>query len=171
MSRYVVDTNVPIVANGVPDRANGGRSPALACRVAAVQFLQKLLSNGTIVLDLEGMVQAEYHRHLKPRGEPGVGDRFYLEVLRSSPSRVERVSLPLSSNGEYLEFPNDAALSTFDPSDRKFVALSHKTKAPIVVTIDRGWVRHNVTLATHGVTVEFLCGTDRAAWFDTSLQV
>ena len=55
------------------------------CRLAAVEFLQEVLVRGCVVLDLAGEIEAEYHRYLSPRGQPGVGDRFYLEVLNSAP--------------------------------------------------------------------------------------
>ena len=59
----VVDTNVPIVANGAPDR--GGRRPALSCRAAAIQFLMDVLASRRVLLDLEGEIQKEYRRHLR----------------------------------------------------------------------------------------------------------
>ena len=79
MKRCTVDTNVPIVANGLPDVSNGGKTASIDCRIAAVEFLQAVMKTGLILLDVDGAIQAEYHRHLNPRGQPGVGDRFYLE--------------------------------------------------------------------------------------------
>ncbi|SRR6266851_3589785 len=81
MTRFTVDTNVPIVANGSPDPKDQAYSPSPRCRLAAVEFLQDLLRRGCVILDLAGEIQTEYHRYLSPRGQPGVGDRFYLAVL------------------------------------------------------------------------------------------
>jgi hypothetical protein len=81
MSRCVVDTNVPIVANGSAD-PNDARPPSVACRIAAVTFLQELVKAGTVLLDLEGLIQEEYRRYLSPRGQPGVGDRFYQVISK-----------------------------------------------------------------------------------------
>lgn len=56
--QYAVDTNVPIVANGRSD--NGEHLPSIACRLAAIEFLESLLTGGVVLLDLEGEIQAEY---------------------------------------------------------------------------------------------------------------
>jgi hypothetical protein len=75
------------------------------CRLAAIEFLQEVLVRGCVVLDLAGEIEAEYHGYLSPRGQPGVGDRFYLEVLNSAPGRIERVPLLRDDAGEYQDFP------------------------------------------------------------------
>ena len=51
------------------------------------------MTQGRIILDFGGEIQAEYLRHLNPHGQPGVGDRFLQVVLNSAPTRVERVEL------------------------------------------------------------------------------
>ena len=91
MSRYVVDTNVPIVANGRPNPDDSG-VPSNACRIAAIEFLVDTLESGKVLLDQAGEIQAEYRRYLNPRGQPGVGDRFYLEVLNSAPKKSSALS-------------------------------------------------------------------------------
>ena len=70
MRRVVVDTNVPIVANGRPDPSNGGRTPAPTCRLAAIDFLEETLARRRVLLDLAGEIQGEYRRYLNPRGQP-----------------------------------------------------------------------------------------------------
>ncbi|GIL02810.1 MAG: hypothetical protein BroJett030_27090 [Alphaproteobacteria bacterium] len=164
MNRYVVDTNVPIVANGVagPDHA---RLPSISCRIRAVDFLRRLLGAGTILLDLEGLIQQEYRRHLSPRGQPGVGDRFYREVLNSAPNRVQRVHLPRRPDGEYVDLPQSLIDKDFDPSDRKFAALARREKVPVVNATDSDWLDHARTLADEGILVENLCGSNREHWF------
>jgi hypothetical protein len=134
MSRFVVDTNLPVVANG--RSTPGDRSVAIDCRLAAIEFLNILLRDHCLVLDLAGEIQGEYRAHLEPRGEPGVGDRFYLEVLNSRPGRVERVDLGKTDGGDYAAFPTDPELSRFDRSDRKFVALSCQLKVPVAHAVD-----------------------------------
>jgi hypothetical protein len=57
MSRWVVDTNVPVVANGGSDKAGNFTAPSVSCRVAAVTFLQSLLKSGVILLDIDGEIQ------------------------------------------------------------------------------------------------------------------
>ena len=164
MSRCVVDTNVAIVANGRPDPEDP-RPPTIPCRIAAVTFLSGLLKNGTVLLDVEGAIQAEYRRHLNPRGAPGVGDRFYQEVLHSSPNLVERVSLPKRPDGEYGDLPQALIDAGFDPSDRKFAALAHKEGVAVHNATDSDWINDAIALAAEGILVENLCGCDTNLWF------
>lgn len=164
--RCTVDTNVPVVANGHSDSADGGRTPTIDCRLASIEFLKGLLNGGKIVLDLEGEIQGEYHRNLNLRGQPGVGDRFYLAVINSAPRLVERVSLPKQGNGEYDDFPNDPALNLFHQDDRKFAALSRKERIPVVNATDSDWVNYKGALERNGVSIKFICGCDPARWFD-----
>lgn len=159
MMRRVVDTNVPIIANGRNTNAS------IRCRLAALEFLNKLMAGGRTILDLGGEIQAEYHRHLNPRGQPGVGDRFYQMILNSAPSRVERVDLPKDeATGEYSDFPNDPALAGFDPSDRKFAAAAKRSGAAVANAIDADWTRYNQALRANGITVHFVCGHDVRKW-------
>ena len=164
MSRCVVDTNVAIVANGRPD-PDDRRPPSIACRIAAVTFLSKVVNKGTVLLDVEGAIQDEYRRHLNPRGAPGVGDRFYQVVLHSSPNLVERVILPKKINGEYEDLPQSLIVAGFDPSDRKFAALARREGVPVHNATDSDWIEHAPALAAEGVQVVNLCGCDANGWF------
>lgn len=160
MMRRVVDTNVPIVANGRETNAS------VDCRLAAVEFLNLLRVGGKVVLDLGGEIQEEYHRYLNPRGQPGVGDRFYLMILNSAPSRVERIDLPRNSlTGEFEDFPQAPALAGFDPSDRKFAAAARRLGIPVANATDAGWLDYYSALKAHGIEVEFVCDRDAAKWF------
>jgi len=165
VKRWVVDTNVPIVANGRMDGSGGSLKPSVSCQLAAIGFLESLLRSGRILLDAAGEIQEEYHRHLSPRGQPGVGDRFYQEVLRSSLKRVERIDLPKDMSGSFVDFPGDPTLATFDLSDRKFAALGFRAKAPVAVATDRGWVNARAALTAHGLDIRFLCGERKDGWF------
>lgn len=164
MIRCVVDTNVPIVANGYLD-ASDSRAPAIACRIAAVQFLQELASEGRIVLDLAGDMQAEYRRYLNPAGQPGVGDRFYQIVLHSAPHLVERVDLPRRADGEYVSLPQSLIDAGFDPSDRKFAAMARQEGIPVYNSTDSDWIEAGAVLAEEAIEVEQLCGHDMTKWF------
>lgn len=55
MSWCVVDTNVPIVANGRPD-PDDESTPSLECREAALRYLIDLISTGKILVDLAGEI-------------------------------------------------------------------------------------------------------------------
>lgn len=164
MSRSVVDTNVAIVANGRPDPEDP-RPPSIPCRRAAVTFLSELVKNGTVILDVEGAIQAEYRNRLNPTGAPGVGDRFYQEVLHSSPHLVERVDLPKRPDGDYEDLPQSLIDAGFDPSDRKFAALACKEGVPVHNAIDSDWIEHSIILDAEGIQVTNLCGCDKDSWF------
>ena len=164
MSRYVVDTNVPIVANGRPDPKDM-EPPSVFCRIAAVKFLQELLTSGKVLIDLAGEIQAEYRTYLRPSGQPGVGDRFYHAVLNSAPHLVERIELPKRDDGEYADLPQALIDANFDRSDRKFAALGRREQAPVINAIDSDWLNHRATLDDNGICVKFVCGCDETKWF------
>lgn len=166
MRRCAVDTNVPIVANGRVDPTESSPPPSLECRLQAVSRLKQVLAEGTILLDTAGEIQGEYRRHLRPSGQPGVGDRFYQEVINSLPGRVERVDLPRHASGEYEDFPVDPALAGFDLSDRKFAALGRRERVPVVTATDSDWLDHRDALEANGVQIEFVCGCERDDWFE-----
>lgn len=164
MSRCVVDTNVAVVANG---RSNPSepRPPTVACRKRAVALLMEVVSKGTVLLDADGAIQSEYRRHLNPSGSPGVGDRFYQEVLHSSPRLIARVSLPKRPDGEYADLPDTLVNSSFDQSDRKFAALAKREGVPVYNATDSDWIEHGALLSAGGIDVQNLCGCDITLWF------
>ena len=155
--KYVVDTNVPIVANGL----NTNASPS--CRLAAIDFLEELINKGILVLDLAGEIEAEYARHLS-HGQPGVGNRFIQAFLTTAANRVERYDVPKERNGSYKNYPRGSSLKKFDMSDRKFVALSVVSNAPVANAVDSDWLECLDALKANGVVVRFICGNDRSKW-------
>jgi hypothetical protein len=153
--KYVVDTNVLVVANGRALHATP------SCVSASVQMLGILERKGTIVLDDEWHILGEYGKTLgNNRQQPGVGDAFLKWVLtnQANPGRCEQVHITPRGNS-FAEFPNDPALQGFDPSDHKFVAVScaHPEHPPILNAVDSDWDDFRQALAFHGVTVEQLC--------------
>lgn len=160
MPKYVIDTNVPIVANGDSERVTIG------CRLAAVQLLQRAVDKGMIFLDSAGAIQDEYRRYLNPRGEPGVGDRFYLEVINSDPKKVARIDVEKGNNGQYTDLSEEIIASAFDQGDRVFAAVARKSKAKVYNTVDTDWVEHRAVIEKCGVPIVFLCGPDPVAWRD-----
>ena len=158
--RRVVDTNVPIVANGI------GTNASIDCRLAAVEFLNILIEKGKTILDFGGEIQSEYRNYLNPNGQPGVGDRFYQMILSSAPARVERIELPKDAvTGDFIDFPNDPALAAFDRSDRKFAAAARKTGLSVANATDSDWAIHKAALGKNGIAVDFICGCDQTKWF------
>ncbi|MFN4284222.1 MAG: hypothetical protein ACK4NA_16445 [Alphaproteobacteria bacterium] len=153
MKRRVVDSNVPIVANG-GDAIHVSKE----CRLNALEALNEIVERGRVIVDSGGEIIREYRRHLNPRGQPGVGDRFFQQVLMDYSGKVERVEITPHATRVYEEFPDDPALEAFDPSDRKFVAVALKGKAIVVNATDSDWLNYKDSLKANGVSVEFVCG-------------
>jgi hypothetical protein len=157
MDAFVVDTNVPIVANGNAPQAGP------ACVNACVSALGEIVHDGTIVLDDGGRILDEYFGHLSPSGQPGVGDSFMKWVWehQAVAERCEQAAIhPLDEDETaFEEFPDDPELDTFDPSDRKFVAtaLASKSQPEVLNAVDSDWWEYRVPLERNGVRLRFLC--------------
>jgi hypothetical protein len=156
VTALVVDTNVPIVANGRAPQA--GPSCVLAC----IDALDNLRLHQQIVLDNLGRILDEYRNHLSAKGQPGVGDAFFKWAWQNqgNAAHCEMVDIRPRGNGEdYEEFPDDPELARFDRSDRKFVAValaSHLDPSVLNAT-DPDWWDYRECLEKHGVRVVFLC--------------
>ena len=150
----VVDTNVPVVANG---RSSG--SPA--CVNACIKALRELTEKGILVLDDKWRIISEYQANLSAEGQSRIGDRFLKWVLRNraNPARCHLVSIRENGISGFDEFPSDNRLTEFDPSDRKFVAVAvaHPNRPPILQALDSGWWNYKEVLEENGVTIQFLC--------------
>lgn len=159
MNRFVIDTNVPIIANGRMDESSEREqsNPPIDCQLSAILFLTKVLENGKIIVDSAGLIETEYKRHLRPSGQPGVGDRFLFNVLMSMPDRIERVSLERRKDGEFSALPDILIQSDFDQSDRKFAAAALISNAPVVNSTDSDWYIFEDVLTKSGISVIQLC--------------
>lgn len=161
MTRWTIDTNVPVVANG----RDLVHPPSLECQKAAICFLDRVLKERqSIVLDEEGKIVEEYRRHLRPGGQPGVSDRFYQRVLLDWDC-CERIPLPKRRDGQYADLPQALIDDQFDPDDRKFAALAKRERIPVVNATDSDWLHAHTLLKKNGIRVKFLCGCDPASWF------
>ena len=158
--RYVIDTNVPVVANGRLD--NPDKPVYDRCRESAIKFLQRVLKSGIVLLDSDGAIQEEYKGRLHSSGQ-GVGDRFFREILQKQ--IVQEVDLHVK-DGAYQDLPREIVDAGFDEDDRKFAALAKKTKARVVNAVDRDWLDHCALLQKHGIHVRFVCGEDSEGWFE-----
>lgn len=163
MSRFpnkcLVDTNVPKTANMANDPANVPDDLA-TCVLACVEAIDHIVKKGRLVLDGGDEIFDEYRRQLSLSGQPGVGDRFVKWVHDNGwkSTHVERV--PITKDGDsYEEFPRHQGLSSFDVSDRKFVAVAnkHPEKPPILEATDSKWWGWKDILAQVGIVVEFVC--------------
>jgi hypothetical protein len=157
MNAYVVDTNVPVVANGKSRQAD------LACVIACVKQLQAIYNNGMVVLDDLCLILDEYRKHLGMSGQPGPGDGFMKWIWnnQTNPSRCEQVAItPIGqSQDDFEEFPCDPALVNFDRKDRKFVAvaLASRNQPVIVNAVDSDWANYQTQLGNYGVRILQLC--------------
>jgi hypothetical protein len=156
VTALVVDTNVPVVANGRTPQAGP------ACVLACIDALDDLRLHNRVVLDSLGRILQEYRNNLSASGQPGVGDAFFKWVWQNqaNTTHCETVEIHPRRNGEdYEEFPDDPELARFDRSDRKFVAvaLASRLNPPIYNAVDSDWWDFRDALAAHGVTVRFLC--------------
>jgi hypothetical protein len=152
-NRAVVDTNVLIVANGKADHAS------CDCVMNSVDFLDHARRNAIVVLDAAAAIFDEYERYCSYRGQPGVGDRFFLHLHRSRADvgRVQFVDIHPDGNGSYDEVPT--LLSKFDPSDQKFIAavVADQRRSVIVNCVDSDWAEASAELDESGVQVFELC--------------
>lgn len=150
----VVDTNVPIAANGRATHAS------TACQLRCVEALQQLISGKTpavVALDEDGQVMSEYADYLNYHGQPGVGDMFfkYIHDNMYSGSAVVRVSISeiADSRRGFSELPNN----DLDKSDRKFLAVAWRSKSRILNALDTDWHEQRDLVASLGVRVDQLC--------------
>ncbi len=155
----IVDTNVPITANGDAEQA----SPA--CQLACITALRTIQAQRRISVDQTGLILQEYRRHLSPNGQPGLGDAFFkwLWNNQANPQVCVPVQITPTADGrDFAEFPDDPALERFDRSDRKFIAVAraHPAPPPIFNAADTDWLHYQDALAAHGVRVENVCPND-----------
>lgn len=151
MTAFVVDTNVPIVANGRNTHADE------RCQLTCVEKLESVVSQDVVVIDNSRAILAEYGTYLRPSGMPGTGDMFYKHVLNflHRPDRVRMVSVtPSEDLGRgFEELPENA----FDPSDRKFLAVAVVADAVVLNATDSDWGEHTALMDQLEVEVSQLC--------------
>lgn len=159
--KVIVDTNVPLVANGKADQASED------CVETCIDELMKITEGKVkLVLDDQRRIIGEYRNKLNPGGFPGVGDAFlkWVEINWANPQQCDLISITSidGSEANFQEFPTDPVLTDFDPDDRKFIALAlaHPEKPPILQAVDNRWWNYRDALHQNGVTVEFICEDD-----------
>ncbi|WP_374317130.1 hypothetical protein [Aquabacterium sp.] len=154
----IVDTNVILVANG--------QHPAVtqACRACCIAWLQRIMKEGRVALDDAYLIMTEYQHKTHTSTGDGVGDQFVRWVLHEfdNPARVDQVRIDPDEWKGFAAFPADQRLVSFDPSDRKFVAVSrcHPERPPILQAADSKWLDWSGPLAEYGVNILFLCGNE-----------
>lgn len=154
--KRIIDTNVPLVANGES-------AMSLKCALKCIVFLEELMKRGTIVLDGGFQILNEYMNKLPTGGDDKVGDLFlqWVQTNLRNTGKVETVDITESSHRDtwFVEIPIDMGLEDFDPSDLKFIAVSfkHPEKPIIVNAADTDWLSIKEILHTCGITVVNIC--------------
>jgi len=157
MDAFVVDTNVPVVANGGTEQAGP------MCIAACISALETIEQEGMIVLDDGGRILREYLCYLSPSGQPGVGNLFMKWTWQNQAVVECCKQVPITPTDpdetSFVEFPNDPDLEGFDPSDRKFVAvaLASKCQPEVLNAVDSDWWHYRAPLERHGIRIRFLC--------------
>lgn len=150
--KVVVDTNVPVAANG---RGTHADEP---CQEACIKAILNVRSDGTVVVDDLDLIFEEYEKYLEWRGEPGVGDAFFKHIhnhMHSDPGRVLRIPIT-PVNDDKRGFDN-LPKNNLDHGDRKFLAVAVAAKAPILNATDSDWRQQSRLLRSLSVQVKQLC--------------
>lgn len=150
--RRVVDTNVPVTANG----ANGSD-----CAAACARALQEVM-RGHLFIDAAGTIVAEYRTNLAAFQDPRAGNAFLKWVLTNewNPARVTRVGVTPTGDAQgFRELPIPPEGVQYDPSDRVFLAIAaaHAERPQILQAVDSKWWGWQEALSAAGVTIQFLC--------------
>ena len=158
MKAVVIDTNVVLVANKQhPDVSDG-------CVVACAKRLETVMKSGKLALDDRFLILREYLNKTMPKTGNRPGDAFVKWALRhnANSERVDTVPIKEHNTRGFESFPDAPDLETFDPADRKFIAVAnaHRHKPPIVQAADSKWLDWATALKRHGITVEFICEDD-----------
>lgn len=163
MNAVVVDTNVVLVANGQH------QGVSVDCVARCAKTLQAIMMDGKLALDDCFRILREYQNKTTPKTGNRPGDAFVKWALRNNANsrRVDQVPLREHAIRGFDSFPDDAALVTFDPTDRKFVAVAcaHPHKPPILQAADSKWLDWAEPLKRCGIAVEFICQDDIARFY------
>ena len=154
-AEVVVDTNVPLVANGKAEQAG------LKCEDACVRKLIQVQAERRTLVDDKQLIFKEYLNRLSLSGQPGLGDAFFkwLWENQANPQHCRIVPVTFHDGRGFEEFPDSARLSSFDRSDRKFVAvaLASGSSPELLNATDTDWWHDRQALEENGVNVVFLC--------------
>ena len=150
--------------------ANGKSTAGARCMETCAKKLKEIVERGHVVIDDSHLLLREYRANLNTSGEPGVGDHFHRWLLtnQGNPTRCTRVHITPTSDGSYKEFPRHPDLKSFDPSDRKFIAVAaaHPQSPCVLQAFDSKWwpVRH--AFKACGINIAFLCPDEIKAKYE-----
>ena len=151
MTAFVIDTNVAVAANGRATHADR------QCQLACVEKLASLVARDVVAIDDQRAILDEYRINLRSSGMPGTGDMFYKHVLNHQyqNDRVRTFAVtPIDDDARgFEELPENS----FDPSDRKFLAVAVVARAVVLNATDSDWHDHQPLMDRLGVEVNQLC--------------
>ena len=164
MGTIVIDTNVILVAKGISPQAWS------SCVNACQERLDGVIEGPEkIVIDDNRAILGEYIDYLEDDDsttEARINGHFLEWFIRNytNPEECVQVSItPTQDERGFEEFPNDPALSNFDPDDQKFIAVAvayenvYEQKSPILQAVDSQWYGFREIFVQNGVIVEFIC--------------
>ncbi|MDA5630772.1 MULTISPECIES: hypothetical protein [Agrobacterium] len=156
----IIDTNVAMVANHQNDDVQQ------TCQDACTFFLTDVKNNHIVLMDSGDEIRSEYAGALQQSRPYQLGAQFLIHLYQNqwNPKRVRIVDLAKTPAGEFADFPTATDLANFDPSDRKFAAMSRNTGVAVTNAIDSDWADSLVALNANGIAVNFLCGCDKSSW-------
>lgn len=152
--KYVIDTNVAIVANGRNTHANP------KCQLHCVEFLEDVTKEKSIhkiYLDDLNLLLDEYKPHFNYRGQPGVGDAFYKYLHDHKYSNTKVLLVSIKINDDDTKGFDELPANTIDPSDRKILAIAVVSGATIANSLDNDWHEKANFISHLGVKVKQLC--------------
>jgi hypothetical protein len=155
--RVVVDTNVLVTAAG------GNSAASVDCLDACARALREVMTHGHVFIDDGGRIIGEYRHSIDLGGRSDAGEEFLEWVIAHefNIARVTRVTLTPTSTDQddFAELPPPPAGVHYDPSDRKFLAVSaaHDEHPPVLQALDSKWWGWRHALAASGVALHFLC--------------
>ncbi|MDZ4763136.1 MAG: hypothetical protein SGI73_01195 [Chloroflexota bacterium] len=161
MMKRIIDTNVPIVANG-----NESEQASLECQKACIDVMTQIFSGSIqVVLDKKWEIINEYKNKLRPDLKRGLGDQFLIWILTNYTNIKRCILVEITKTGTdtFNEFPDDPTLTNFDPRDRKWIAVAHahfsayEETVPIIEAIGHKWRKFVEAFKQHHVEVEFIC--------------
>ena len=151
MTAFVVDTNVAIVANG------GEATHAdLACQLCCIEKLESVVDENTVAIDSMGLILKEYRGYWRP-SQPGVGHAFFKHVFNLQYQDANVVRVPVTRSDDEQRGFEELPRNTFDPSDRKFLAVAVVAEAVVLNATDSDWDEQKPLMDRLGVKVEQLC--------------
>lgn len=167
MDEIIVDTNVPLTADG------GYLS--VTCQGHCAEFIEAVIRGKlTVVIDDQWHLIREYQNKM-PGSTQGSFSRLfwkYVVTNMADSNKVKQVSITAIGDDDFEEFPQSLRDEIdFDVSDRKFVAVAvaNDGKAPIAQAADSKWIGWETALKEVGVNILFLCKDELSAKYQEKM--